>query len=215
MKAVAVVFAVLTGVSAALLPTPSVADPDPTLLGFNWWVHLCKKPDSKDNCTDRPGDHRKLLPHTRFGLHRDDNNDFWLELRLPNPNSGTDKPLMELSIPIIDLEFSGDDEPPTARFSFRDFDDNGDIVEKTMTIALLRRAGQSTTSKSCAQALEEHSNGKLIVDEREEQCSANNVVHWRIRQGSMAASGETDPPDPGSFDPPGDGQGSGSDEPPS
>lgn len=213
MKTRLIMLAALTAILALLLPTRSAASPDPSLLGFNWWVHVCQKPDTSDKCKD----HRKLMPNARFGVHRDDNNDYWLKLRLPRPDSAAEKPLMELSIPIDEIELKDpENEPPKAQFSFHDFDDNGQVVERTMTVTLLRRAGQSTTTESCKKALRDRLGQGTDDDDLDKQCSPDNgsVVHWHIRQGPMTISDGEDPPDMNALGPPGDGQGSGSDTPP-
>lgn len=208
-----IMFTALTGILALLLPTRSAASPEPSLLGFNWWVDVCKQPTASGNCSD----HRKLMPKARFGVHRDDNNDYWLKLRLPDPDSKAEKPLMELSIPIEEIELDDPENgPPKARFSFHDFDDNGKIITKTMSVSLLRKEGHSTTTESCEDALSRHSAGKFSDQELQEQCQADNqsVVHWRIRPGRLTSASAGEPPDMNAFGPPGDGQGSGSDTPP-
>lgn len=206
----------IAGLLAALclfLPIGSSANPDPTLLGFNWWVHVCKDLDSSENCDDN----RKLMPMTRFGLHRDENNRYWLQVHLSKPGATTYEPLMELSIPIEKIELDDPQNgPPTVRFSFHDFDDEGKVVVKTMSVSLLRDAGQPTTGKSCGDALSELTKAKYSRQEIETQCEPENqsVVHWQIRQGPFSPASGEEPPSMDSFGPPGDGQGSGSDEPP-
>ncbi len=206
----------ITGLLAALcllLPIGSAANPDPTLLGFNWWVDICKDPDSSEDCEDN----RKLMPRTRFGLHRDENNRYWLQVYLSQPGSTTYEPLMELAIPIEEIELDDPENgPPSARFSFKDFNDKGKVVDKTMRVSLLRDAGQATTEKSCEEALSELSGAKFPNDDLDKQCdsSKRSVVHWRIEQGPFNPASGKDTPGMDSFGPPGDGQGSGSDDPP-
>jgi hypothetical protein len=187
--------------AGSLLLAPAVARAEASLLDFDWHVHICKKPDSRADCTDN----RRLKPHSTFGLHQRDGR-YWLELELPDPTTeDPDDLLMKIQIPaeISDQDPSGD--PTSVVAEFKDFADDGEIVTKRISLRLVRRGGNDVGGKSCRQWLDELPQGKLSDVEKAEQCSEahDSVVYWSI--GTIQSSG-----DRVILGPPGDGEGTGS-----